>query len=147
MEELFELRTYIEQQRYADALALIGEMEEMSKEDKIHKIYSYAVILLLHLIKQQVEKRTTRSWEFSIRNSVRDINRVNEQRKSGGFYLSKEELIETLEEAYETALEKAAMEVFEGQYDEQQIRLQSDKGQIIEKAFQLIQVTAQVDRL
>lgn len=143
MEELFELRTYIEQQRYADALALIGEMEEMSKEDKIHKIYSYAVILLLHLIKQQVEKRTTRSWEFSIRNSVRDINRVNERRKSGGFYLSKEELIETLEEAYETALEKAVMEVFEGQYDEQQIRLQSDKEQIIEKAFQLIQAKSE----
>jgi hypothetical protein len=28
MEELIELRSYIEQQRYADALVLIGEMEE-----------------------------------------------------------------------------------------------------------------------
>lgn len=139
MEELFELRAYIEQQRYTEALALIEELEEMSKDDKIHKIYSYAVVLLLHLIKQQVEKRTNRSWEFSIRNSVRDIIRVNKRRRSEGFYLSKDELIETLEEAYEPALEKAAMDVFEGQYDEQEIRLQINKGQIIEKAFQLIQ--------
>ncbi|MCH8317859.1 MAG: hypothetical protein IIA88_05080, partial [Bacteroidetes bacterium] len=51
MEELLELKTCIEEQRYADALELIGFMEEMSKEDKIHKIYSYTVILLIHLIK------------------------------------------------------------------------------------------------
>lgn len=34
MEELLELRRYIDQQRHAEALALIAEMEEMSREDK-----------------------------------------------------------------------------------------------------------------
>ncbi len=34
MEELFALRTYIEQGQYDDALTLLGEMEEMSKDDK-----------------------------------------------------------------------------------------------------------------
>jgi len=52
MEELLELRRHILEQRYEDALDLISEMEEMSREDKINKIYSYGVILLLHLIKQ-----------------------------------------------------------------------------------------------
>lgn len=52
MEELLELRSYIEQGRYADALVLIGEMEEMSRDEKINKIESFLQILLLHLIKQ-----------------------------------------------------------------------------------------------
>jgi hypothetical protein len=44
MEELFELRAAIEQQRYNDALVLLGEMEEMSREDKLHKIRSYVIV-------------------------------------------------------------------------------------------------------
>jgi hypothetical protein len=74
MEELLELRRYIEEKNYDKALEIVGELEEMSKEDKINKIYSYTVILLIHLIKQEVEKRTTRSGDVSIRNSVREIN-------------------------------------------------------------------------
>jgi len=66
MEELFELRTAIEEQRYADALILLGEMEKMNKDDKLNKIDSFAIILLLHLIKRQAEQRTTRSWDLSI---------------------------------------------------------------------------------
>jgi hypothetical protein len=50
MEELFELRRYLEQHRYTEALILLGEMEEMSKDDKINKIRSFIIILLLHLI-------------------------------------------------------------------------------------------------
>jgi pentatricopeptide repeat protein len=41
MEELFELKHYMEQGRYAEALTLIGEMEEMSRDDKMNKIESY----------------------------------------------------------------------------------------------------------
>ena len=139
MEELFELRAYLEQQRYADALTLIGEMEEMSKDDKIHKIYSYGVVLLLHLIKKHAEQRSTRSWEFSIHNSVREINHVNKRRKSGGYYLTENELLEALEEAYETALERASLEAFEGQHDESWISNKIDKKKIKEEAFKLIQ--------
>ncbi len=139
MEELFELRACLEQQRYADALSLVGEMEEMSKDDKIHKIYSYAVVLLLHLIKKHAEHRSTRSCEFSIHNSVREINHVNKRRRSGGWYLTKEELLETLDEAYQTALEKAALEAFEGQYDESEISNKITKEKIKEEAFQLIE--------
>ncbi len=51
MDEILQLREFIETQRYQDALLLIGEMEEMAKEDKINKLYNYCVILLIHLIK------------------------------------------------------------------------------------------------
>lgn len=40
MEELVELRIYLEQGRYTDALTLVGEMDEMSRDDKINKIMS-----------------------------------------------------------------------------------------------------------
>ena|SRR5437763_17211650 len=76
MEELLELRRYIEQQRYTEALDLLAAMEEMSREDKLNKIYSCAEILLLHLIKQGAEQCTTRSWELSMRNAVRHTARV-----------------------------------------------------------------------
>ena len=96
MEELLALRRYIEQQRYTEALDLLTEMEEMSREDKGNKIYSFAEILLLHLIKQRAEQRMTRSWDLSIRNATRYITRVNKRYKSSGTYLSEAELYEVL---------------------------------------------------
>ena len=105
MEELTQLRTYIERGQYNEALNLIGEMEEMSKDDKINKITSFMEILLLHLIKQAAEKRTTRSWNVSINNSLRQIARINKRRRSGGYYLEEEDLREALSDAWPSALE------------------------------------------
>ena len=138
MEELLELRSYVEQQRYTEALALIAEMEEMSREDKINKIYSYTEILLLHLIKQEAEKRTTRSWELSLRNAVRQIVRVNKRQKSGGTYLGESDLREIIAEAYQPALERAALEAFEGRYDDQELGQQVNREKIEQKALELI---------
>jgi len=138
MEELLELRAYIEQQQYAEALDLIAEMEEMSKEDKINKIYSIAAILLLHLIKQQAEKRTTRSWDLSIRNSVRQIVRINQRRKAGGVYLDPGALQMIIDEAYQPALERAALESFEGRYDDRELGQLVDKTLIKQKAISLV---------
>lgn len=39
MEELITLRKYIEEKDYIKALELVEELEEMSKEDKLNKIY------------------------------------------------------------------------------------------------------------
>jgi hypothetical protein len=70
MEELIELRQYIEAHDYDKALELVADLEEMSKEDKLNKIYNYGVVLLVRLIKQQKAQRSTRSWEFSIYNAT-----------------------------------------------------------------------------
>ena len=96
MEELLTLKELLLKGDIPGSLALVEELEEMSKKEIIKTIRSYAVILLLHLIKQQAEQRTTRSWEVSIRNSVREIQRENKRRKAGGYYLTSEELLETL---------------------------------------------------
>ena len=104
MEELYELRAYIESGHYKEALQLLDEMEEMSRDDKINRISSFMEVLLVHLIKQTAEQRTTRSWDVSIRNALRQIVRINKRRKAGGWYLTDEELNTALEEAYESAL-------------------------------------------
>ena len=91
MEELLMLKDLLLKGDVPAALVIVEELEEMSKQEIIDNIRSYAVILLLHLIKQQAEKRTTRSWEVSIRNSVREIKIKNKRRKAGGYYLSPEE--------------------------------------------------------
>lgn len=138
MEELFELRACIEGGRYADALVLVGEMEEMSREDKINKIESFLDILLIHLIKQYAEKRTTRSWDASVHNAVRQISKTNKRRKAGGFYLSEDELRESIDESYPAALKYASVEAFGGALDEDQLALKTDENQIKQKALALI---------
>lgn len=138
MEELVELRAYLEQGRYTDALTLVGEMDEMSRDDKINKMMSYIEILLIHLIKQHAEKRSVRSWEISIRNSVRAIERSNKRRKAGGWYLTQDELQEAIAEIYQTALDMASLEAFEGQYDELELAKKIDENQIKTEALKLI---------
>ena len=138
MEELFELKAYVKQGDYAAALNLIGEMEEMSRDDKINKVFSYAEILLIHLIKKHAEKRTTRSWDASVRNSVYRINYVNKHRKAGGHYLSKDDLKDVIRDAWDMALLRASFEAFEGRFDETELARQLDAEQIKAEAMKLI---------
>ena len=104
MNELQELREKIEQQDYQGALLIVNQLEEMSVDDKLNKIYSYVVILLIHLIKQEAEQRTTSSWTRSIYNSIKYISKTNKRRRSGGYYASNEMLQEIIDEAYDHAL-------------------------------------------
>jgi hypothetical protein len=138
MEELFELKACIEEGRYTDAIVLLGEMEEMSRDDKINKIESFMEILLLHLIKQHAEKRSTRSWETSVFNSVRQIYKINRRRKAGGYYLKTEELRDAIEESYPAALKHAALEAFEGTLSDTELSQMADETRIKEEALRLI---------
>ena len=117
MEELEALRKMVEEHDYTAALALIDEMDEMAKDDKIVKVISFLHVLLVHLIKQSAEKRTTNSWNRSIDFSLRGINNSNKRRSSGGFYLKPEELEATIEESFNAALKDAAREAFEGAFN------------------------------
>ncbi|MFO0142216.1 MAG: DUF29 family protein [Aphanizomenon sp.] len=138
MEELLELKNLLISGNIADALLLVEEMTEISKDDKLNKIISFGIILLLHLIKQQAEKRTTKSWEISIRNSVRQIQRATKRRKVNGNYLTETELQETLEDAYQSALDQASLEAFENRYEADEIATMIDRNTIINQAFTLI---------
>ncbi|MBW4567925.1 MAG: DUF29 domain-containing protein [Tolypothrix carrinoi HA7290-LM1] len=139
MEELLELRQLLEQGKVYEALLLVDELEELSLSDKINKIDSYGVILLIYLIKQKAEKRSPRSWEISIENAVREINKINKRRKSGSFYLNQTELIDILQQGYQLALKKAALEAFEGRYEAQELAVMVDQEEIITLALKLIQ--------
>ena len=138
MEELFELKSFVEDGKYAEALTLIGEMEEMSRDDKINKIESFFEMLLLHLIKINAENRTTRSWEVSVRNAVRAILRSNKRRKSGGYYLSKPELIDMINDSYEAALDRASLEAFEGMFDTVEIARKVSEKDLKKKALEMV---------
>jgi hypothetical protein len=131
MEELFELREHIERGRYEEALALVGEMEEMSRDDKINKIGSYAEVLLLHLIKRTVEKRSTRSWDLSTWNAAYHIRRLNRRRKSGGAYLNDLELMETISEAFPPALRRAALGALDGRHTGPELGKMFDREQMV----------------
>jgi hypothetical protein len=139
MEELLELKKLIHQGNIQDALLLISEMEEMSKEDKINKIYSYCIVLLVHLIKQNAEKRTTRSWQVSIDLAVDKIQRINKRQKAGGTYMNNSELRELLGQSYRVALKQASLEAFEGIYDANALGKMVDFPTIINQAMNLIE--------
>ncbi|MFM9158028.1 MAG: DUF29 family protein, partial [Dolichospermum sp.] len=106
--------------------------------DKINKIDSYGVILLIHLIKQKAEKRSTRSWELSIENAVREINKINKRRKSGGVYLNQTELMEILQQGYQVALKRAALEAFEGRYETEELATMVNEQEILSLSLVLI---------
>ena len=138
MEELLTLKSLLLKGDIQGALALADELEEMSRDDKISNIRSYAVILLLHLIKQQVESRTTRSWDVSIRNSASAIQSKNKRRKAGGFYLEPEELRLALQEAYLAAINTASLEVEEGRYEPGELEQRVNAEEILNRAMALI---------
>ncbi len=138
MEEIITLKELLLKGDISGAIAIAEEIEEMSKKEIINHIRSFAVILLLHLIKQKVENRTTRSWDVSIRNSVLEIQGLNKRPKSKGFYLEAEELQLTLTEAYPQALNKASLEVAEGIYEIEEIGAMVSSGEIIDRALGLI---------
>jgi len=138
MEELMELRTLLIGGNISDALLLVEEMTEMSKDDKQNRISSFAKILLLHLIKRQAEGKTTRSWDASIDNAVYEIQKTNRRRKAGGAYLSIEELREAVADAYHVAMSGAAAEAFGGCYTVVQLAAMVDRSEMIDKAIDLI---------
>lgn len=138
MEEILTLKELLLKGDISGSLAVVEELEEMGRKDIIKNIRSYGVILLLHLIKQNVEKRTTRPWDVSIRNSVREIQRENKRRKAGGYYLNPEELLETLEDAYLNAIDEASLEVSEGIYEPKQLEQLVNREELLNQAMQLI---------
>ena len=138
MEELLELRQLIEAGHLPEAMLLLDEMDEMAKDDKINKIESYLEILLLHLIKQQVEQRTTGSWDASSRNATRHVLRSWKRRTAGGYYLTEDELSEAITEAFPSALDAAAQEAVNGKLSVKQLTEKVNRVQIQAEALRQI---------
>ena len=138
MEELLTLKEFLLKGDIPAALEIVEELEEMSRDDKINNIRSYAVILLLHLIKQVAEARITRSGEISIRNAAIEIQEKNKRRKAGGVYLQPDELRQAIEAAYAQAINRASLEVNEGRYDPEELSQKLDRQVLIDRALTLV---------
>ena len=141
-QELIDLRISILEGRYTDALVIVDELDGMSKQAILRQIQSFLNVLLIHLIKNQVEQRLTGSWVNSIRNSIREIKKANIKDNKTSYYLNSEEwqsLIE--EEVIEDAIAEAAEEVLNGAYSQFQLAEMIDRNVIIQNAVRLLNLT------
>ncbi|MEL0594231.1 MAG: DUF29 family protein [Planktothrix rubescens PR223] len=138
MEEILTLKELLLKGDIPGSLAIVEELEEMGRKDIIKTIRSYSIVLLIHLIKRQVEKRTTRSWDVSIQNAIFEIRDENKRPCSQSYYLSPEELDEVLEVAYKQAINKASLEVSEGIYEAKELEKLANKEEILNQAMELI---------
>jgi hypothetical protein len=144
VEELAQLRQLIIAGNTTGAIALIDELEEMSKKAIIRNIESYLILLLAHLIKHQAEQRMTNSWLASIINAVVAIKKLN-TRDTNSYYLKESDWDDYLDEAIELAILEAAKEAFGGIYSVEQLTEKFDRQQAIETALALLKLTYQVE--
>jgi hypothetical protein len=141
-QELIDLRNSILEARYQDALAIVDELEGMSKQANLRQIQSFLKILLIHLIKNKIEQRLTNSWAASIRNSIREIQKINIKENKKSYYVNQDEwenLIE--EEVIEDAIADASLEVMNGKYTRSQLAAILDRKQIINTAIKFLSLT------
>lgn len=141
VQELVELRQSIVEGRYRDALAIVDELEGMSKQAILRNLESYLVRLLIHLIKNQVEKRLTNSWVASITDSIRQIKKLNLKDNKKSYYINQNEWSDYLEEAVEVAIIEASVEVSGGIYTPGQLKEIVNCEQILVLAKSLIDLT------
>ena len=142
-QELVDLRNSILQGRYEDALIIIDELEDMSKKSILRNIMSFLIILMIHLIKNQIEKRLTNSWIASISNSVIEIQSLNLKDNRRSYYIKQDEWNDYLEEAIERAIRPASVEVMDGKLKAAAISAQISREDIIQISHQLLELTCQ----
>lgn len=140
-QELVDLKTSIIEGRYADALIIIDDLEGMSKQATLRNIESYLVRLLLHLIKNQLERRLTNSWAASISDSLRQIQKLNLKDNKTSYYINSDEWEAVIEEEIDAAIDGASVEVFEGKYNRFQLLEMVEKTPLILTAKQLLALT------
>ncbi|MGM3304940.1 DUF29 family protein [Anabaena sp. WFMT] len=141
-QELIDLRNSILEGNYADALAIVDELEGMSKQANLRQIQSFLKILLIHFIKNQVEQRLTNSWAASIRNSIREIQKINIKENKKSYYVNQDEWEDLIEEeVIEDAIADASLEVMNGKYTRSQLSAILDRNQILTTAIRFLSLT------
>lgn len=142
-QELIQLRQSILEGRYDDALEIIDDLEEMSKQATLRKIEAFLVRLCIHLIKNQIEQRLTNSWIASISDSVIQIAKLNLQDNRKSYYIKADEWQEYLDEAVARAIRPASAEIFEGTLKPSQITQRLNRQILIEIVQKLLNLTYQ----
>ncbi|MDD1426152.1 DUF29 domain-containing protein [Dolichospermum sp. ST_sed3] len=140
-QELIDLRNSILEQRYTDALAIVDELEGMSKQAILRNIQAFLKILLIHLVKNQIEKRLTNSWVASIRNSLIEIKKINLKENKKSYYINQDEWDSCLEDEIELAIADASLEVMNGIYNEFQLAEMVNRNEVTSIAREFLQLT------
>ena len=145
MEEIIELKQSIISQDWEKSLAIIEELEAMGRQYKINNLQSLLVILLINLIKIQVEQRVTKSWRNSIINSLLEIQKRNHLCEKS-HYIKQNNWTESFDEALPRDLIKASQEIFNG-IDLDDLIDSLDREMLKEKSFELINETYNLQSL
>ncbi|WP_199250352.1 DUF29 family protein [[Phormidium] sp. ETS-05] len=140
-QELIDLKTCLIEGRYAEALEMVEELESMSKKEISRKIKSFLRILLIHLIKTQIEQRLTNSWASSIRTAIREIQDINQKENKSSYYVNDDEWDNLADEILESAIADASDEVLNGKYSRAQLASILDKPAIIATAVNFLNLT------
>ncbi|GET42824.1 hypothetical protein [Microseira wollei] len=141
IQELSDLRNSILEGRYQEALALIEQLDGMSRQAKLGTIESFLVRMLIHLIKNQIEQRLTNSSAASIRGSLVEIKKWNLPDNKTSYYVNRDEWEPMIEDAMEVAISDASVEVFNGAYTPFQVDEMVDRIQVITIAQELLSLT------
>ena len=141
VQELRDLRNCILEGRNEDALFIVDELEGMSKQATLRNIRSFLRVLLIHLIKNQVEQRLTNSWANSIANAIREIKDLNLKDNKTSYYIGTDEWQLFLEDELEISIRFASREVLEGKLSRAQLAKRVDREQVILIATQFLSLT------
>jgi hypothetical protein len=140
-QELWDLRGSILEGRYEDALTIVDELDWMSRKGVLRNIRSFLIRLILHLIKNQVERRLTNSWAASIKGSILEIQDLNLQDNKNSHYIKQDEWDDLLDFAFDAAITPASAEVFGGLHTPKQLETLVDKSEIISTAKAFLDLT------
>lgn len=138
VQELIDLRQSIVEGRYQDALDIVDQLEGMGKQAILRNIESFLVRLLIHLIKNQLEKRLTNSWAASISDSIVQIKKLNLKDNKKSYYIKQDEWLPYLEEAIALAIRPVSIEVQSGSLKPAQISAQINRDDLIKISQKLI---------
>ncbi|NEQ85841.1 MAG: DUF29 family protein [Moorea sp. SIO2I5] len=140
-QELIDLRISILEGRYADALAIVDELEQMTKRATLHQIESYLNKALINLIKNQVEERLTNSWAASIRDFIREIQKLNLKDNQKTYTINADQWESLIDNELEAAISTASVEVLNGAYTPAQLSKLVDRAQLRQTTQDLLALT------
>ncbi len=141
IQELADLKASILEERYTDALAIVDQLDGMSRKAILRAIESFLIMMLIHLIKNQFEQRLTNSWAASVRGSIIEIKKLNLQDSKTSYYIATDARNSMLEEALEIAISDASVEVQDGIYTPFQLADMVNRSPILITAQKLLNLT------
>ena len=139
MEEILELKQSLLSGNIDEALCIVEELEEVGRKSIIENIESFLVVLLIHLIKNQVEQKLTSSWKKSILNSLVAIQKKNKLGKKA-HYIYQDEWLEYIESNYPSALLNSSYEILGG-IDYQELKMLVDREKLFNITTSLVNLT------